>query len=67
MRLNDLQVGIENVYAELLDLQAGDLVSHDVEPESIVELIEDRYTSLWNELTAVEEFDSDECGGSSSG
>jgi hypothetical protein len=60
MRLNDLQVGVENVYAELLDLQAGDLVGHDVEPESIVALIEERYTSLWTELTAVEEFDSDD-------
>ena len=60
MRLNDVQVGIENVYAELLDLQAGDLVSHEVDPGHIVEMIELRYTSLWGELTDVEEFDSGE-------
>ena len=60
MRLNDVQVGVENVFAELLDLQAGDLVSHDVDPAHIVELIEERYTSLWAELTGVEEFDSEE-------
>ena len=60
MRLNDLQVGIENVFAELLDLQAGELVGHEVDPGHIVELIEERYTSLWGELTGVEEFDSDE-------
>ncbi|HMD10938.1 MAG TPA: DUF4032 domain-containing protein, partial [Marmoricola sp.] len=60
MRLNDVQVGVENVYAELLDLQAGELVGHEVDPGHIVELIEERYTSLWAELTGVEEFDSDE-------
>ena len=60
MRLNDLQVGVENVFAELLDLKAGELLGNEVDPGHIVELIEERYTSLWGELTGVEEFDSDE-------
>jgi hypothetical protein len=60
MRLNDLSVGIENVFAELLDLQAGELVGHEVDPEHVVELIEDRYRSLWDELTGTDEFDASE-------
>jgi hypothetical protein len=60
MRLNDLEVGRENVFAELLDLQAGDLVGHDVEPMHIVKLVEERYTSLWDELTGTDEFDASE-------
>ena len=60
MRLNDLAVGTENVFAELLDLQAGDLVGHEVDPRGIVDLVTERYTSLWEELTGTEEFDARE-------
>ena len=60
LRLNDLTVGRENVFAELLDLRAGNLVSHEVDPIHIVDLIEERYTSLWQELTGTEEFDVSE-------
>ncbi|MEP6813985.1 MAG: DUF4032 domain-containing protein [Marmoricola sp.] len=60
LRLNDLTVGTENVFAELLDLKAGNLVSHEVDPRHIVDLVQKRYTSLWEELTGVDEFDAGE-------
>jgi len=60
MREYDVRVGCENVYAELLDLQAGGALDESVDAFEIVELIESRYTALWNELTSEEEFPSGE-------
>lgn len=60
MREYDVEVGCENVYAELLDLQAGGRISPTVEGEEIVELIQRRYTDLWAELTEEEEFSAEE-------
>ncbi|RLV47584.1 DUF4032 domain-containing protein [Nocardioides mangrovicus] len=60
LRNNDVQVGVENVFAELLDLKAGGLVDHEIDEMLIVDLIQERYASLWEELTAKEEFDSEE-------
>ena len=60
MREYDLTVATENVFAELLDLQASESLTHEVEAHDIVELLEQRYTALWEELTAEEEFSSDE-------
>jgi hypothetical protein len=60
MREWDVQVACENVYAELLDLQAAGWLSAHVEGEEIVALIEKRYGDLWSELTSEEEFDADE-------
>jgi hypothetical protein len=60
MREYDVQVGCENVFAELLDLQAGGWISEQVEGHEIVRLIQKRYDDLWNELTAEEEFGADE-------
>jgi Domain of unknown function (DUF4032)/Lipopolysaccharide kinase (Kdo/WaaP) family len=60
MREYDVQVGCENVYAELLDLQAGGRISTSVQGEEIVGLIQKRYDELWNELTGEEEFSADE-------
>jgi hypothetical protein len=59
MRENDVSVGCENVFAELLDLAAADLVE-EVDPHAVVEQITDRYTALWDELTAPEQFSTDE-------
>ncbi|MBZ5738577.1 DUF4032 domain-containing protein [Nocardioides mangrovi] len=56
LREHDLTVATENVFAELLDLQASDSLDHEVQAHDIVELLRDRYDSLWAELTAVEEF-----------
>ena len=60
MREYDLTVGCENVFAELLDLQASNALDHDVQAHGIVEMIQDRYAALWAELTAEEEFSADE-------
>ncbi|MBO0843914.1 MAG: DUF4032 domain-containing protein [Nocardioides sp.] len=60
MREYDVQVGCENVFAELLDLQAGGRISASVEGHEIVKMIQKRYDDLWNELTAAEEFSTDE-------
>ena len=60
MREYDVEVGCENVFAELLDLQAGGAISSQVQGHEIVALIQKRYDELWNELTSEEEFGADE-------
>ena len=60
MREYDVRVGCENVYAELLDLQASGSLDESVDAWEIVELIENRYHALWTELTSEEEFPSGE-------
>ena len=59
-RAHDLEVAYGNLFGELLDLQAGGLVDEKVDPHAIVELVEKRYTALWDELTGIEEFDTTE-------
>jgi hypothetical protein len=59
MRENDVEVGCENVFAELLDLAAAELVE-EVDPYAVVEQVRTRYTALWNELTGPEEFSTEE-------
>ncbi|WP_151084350.1 DUF4032 domain-containing protein [Nocardioides cynanchi] len=60
MREYDVQVGCENVFAELLDLQAGGAIGQHVQGHEIVQLIQKRYDELWGELTAEQEFDAAE-------
>jgi hypothetical protein len=60
MREYDVQVGCENVFAELLDLQAGGAIGPQVQGHEIVALIQKRYDDLWDELTSEQEFDSTE-------
>jgi hypothetical protein len=50
----DLDLAAERVFAELLDLQAGDLLPSDIDPLAIAEELRDRYESLWSELTRDE-------------
>ena len=56
MREHDLTVGGENVFAELLDLQASAAVEGNVDPHEVVDLLHERYRTLWGELTDDEEF-----------
>ncbi|WP_183098751.1 DUF4032 domain-containing protein [Nocardioides pelophilus] len=56
MREYDLTVAGENVFAELLDLQAGEELDPDVRAHEIVDLLAERYDALWRELTEAEEF-----------
>jgi hypothetical protein len=60
MREWDVEVACENVYAELLDLQAAGWLSEQVSGDDIVTLIGKRYHELWDELTGEQEFDADE-------
>ena len=59
-RAHDLEVAYGNLFGELLDLQAGGLLDEEVDAHAIVELVEKRYTALWDELTGIEEFDTTE-------
>ena len=59
-RAHDLEVAYVNLFGELLDLQAGGLLDEDVDAHAIVDLVEERYTTLWDELTGIEEFDASE-------
>lgn len=60
MREHDVTIATENVFAELLDLQASETLDHQVGAHEIVDLLADRYAALWAELTGVEEFGLDE-------
>jgi tRNA A-37 threonylcarbamoyl transferase component Bud32 len=60
LREYDLTVATENVFAELLDLQASDSLDHEVHAHEIVDMLIQRYEALWNELTAAEEFSTGE-------
>ena len=59
-RANDIEVASTNIFGELLDLQAGDLLGEDVDAFAIVELMQERYDALWAELTSTEEFTTQE-------
>ncbi|MEJ7775239.1 MAG: DUF4032 domain-containing protein, partial [Nocardioidaceae bacterium] len=56
MREYDLTVATENVFAELLDLQASKSLTEELQAHDIVELLVERYHALWDELTGEEEF-----------
>ncbi len=60
MRENDLNVGTENIFAELMDLQASGAVGSDVDALAIIARLREQYDNLWNELTRTEEFYSTE-------
>jgi hypothetical protein len=53
----DVEIAMENVFGELLDLAAADLLDPEVDPAATALLLQPRYTSLWDELTRVELLD----------
>ncbi|HEY8457803.1 MAG TPA: DUF4032 domain-containing protein [Actinopolymorphaceae bacterium] len=59
-RAHDLELAHTNIFGELLDLQAGGFLSDDIELLELADTVVKRYESLWEELTAPEEFDTDE-------
>jgi tRNA A-37 threonylcarbamoyl transferase component Bud32 len=59
-RAYDLDIALTNIYGELLDLQAGQLLSESFEADEIIETVQKRYDGLWAELTEIEEFTTDE-------
>jgi Domain of unknown function (DUF4032)/Lipopolysaccharide kinase (Kdo/WaaP) family len=50
----DVELAVERAGGELLDLQAGELLSADVDPLEIADELRKRYESLWQELTREE-------------
>jgi hypothetical protein len=55
-RNHDLDIAVTNLFGELLDLQAGELLNSGFDPWATVEGLEESYRGLWSELTATEEF-----------
>lgn len=55
-RNHDLDIAVTNLFGELLDLQAGELLDSGFDPWATVEGLEESYRGLWSELTATEEF-----------
>jgi hypothetical protein len=53
-RRYDVDLAEERVYGELLDLQAGELLSPDLDPMEIAAELPRRYERLWDELTREE-------------
>ena len=56
----DLTVARENVFGELLDLQAGGLLEEHFDPSVVVDLLDERYSALFTTLTGAAEFSTDE-------
>ncbi|MBA2560682.1 MAG: DUF4032 domain-containing protein [Propionibacteriales bacterium] len=59
-RCYDLDIATGNLYAEMMDLQAGGFMDETLDPMVIVERLLARYECLWTELTGVEDFTTDE-------
>ena len=60
MRLADVEIARENVVGGLLDLQAEGRLQVEVDPVDFADLLEERYTWLWNELTETNEVSADD-------
>src|SRR5580692_4647798 len=50
----DVELAVERVFAELLDLEAGDLLPAGTDPLAVAEELQPRYERLWDELTREE-------------
>lgn len=60
MREHDITVGCENIFAELMDLQASGAVGTEVDGLAIITRLREQYAALWAELTDEEEFSASE-------
>jgi Domain of unknown function (DUF4032)/Lipopolysaccharide kinase (Kdo/WaaP) family len=59
-RAYDIEIATSNVFAELLDLQAGGMLSEALDPHETIRWLSKQYDALWDELTAEEIFTTDE-------
>ena len=59
-RAHDLDIARTNLFGEFCDLEAGGMLDPSLDPQWLVDTIEERYQSLWAELTGVEEFSDSE-------
>ncbi|GAA4187766.1 DUF4032 domain-containing protein [Streptosporangium oxazolinicum] len=51
-RLYDIDVAHTNIFGEMLDLEAGELLHPSIDPEQIADSVVRRYHRLWGELTS---------------
>jgi hypothetical protein len=56
----DLELAHERVAAELLDLEAGELLAEDIDPLEVADELVHRYNHLWSELNDEEVMRRDE-------
>lgn len=56
-REHDLHIARVNLFGEFCDLEAGGVLDSALDPLALVDLIDERYRDLWEELTGAEEFD----------
>ena len=59
-RAYDIDTAIGNVFAEIMDLQAAGSLSTEVDALEVAERLQRRYDELWRDLTAEENFSTDE-------
>jgi hypothetical protein len=59
-RLHDITIAKENLAGELLDVEAEDMLPSEIDPWDTADEIEQRYESLWAELTREETFAPEE-------
>jgi hypothetical protein len=60
MRAYDVDLARERVGAELMDLQAGELLPPEIDPIQVADSLAGRYEALWDEVTREEVFRLDE-------
>ncbi|OFE15855.1 lipopolysaccharide kinase [Humibacillus sp. DSM 29435] len=57
-REHDLDIAQVNIAGELMDLDAGGFLEESADPFDVAASIIERYHSLWDELTATEQFEA---------
>jgi uncharacterized protein DUF4032/lipopolysaccharide kinase (Kdo/WaaP) family protein len=55
-RGEDVEIARVNIFGEMLDLSAADLLHQEIDPEVVADDVVRRYESLWHELTYEQEF-----------
>jgi hypothetical protein len=60
LRAYDVELARERVGAELMDLQAGELLPPDIDPIEVADSLAGRYAALWDEVTREEVIRLDE-------
>jgi hypothetical protein len=59
-RAHDLDTATSNLFAEILDLQAGGLMTEEIDSYDLATSVPNRYEGLWTELTSTENFSTEE-------
>jgi uncharacterized protein DUF4032/lipopolysaccharide kinase (Kdo/WaaP) family protein len=54
-RLEDLEIARVNIFGEMLDLQAAEVLHSSIDPESVADDVVQRYQTLWHEVTYEQE------------